>query len=72
MSKFYSMYVSINPFLKRKSRTPLVVQWFRMPLPMQGTQVQSLSRKIPDAVGQQPWVLESTCLTTEARTPWTP
>ena len=32
---------------KRNPRNPLVVQWIRIPLPMQGTWVQSLVWKDP-------------------------
>ena len=34
------------------SKTSLVVQWIRICLPMEGTQVQSLARKIPHATEQ--------------------
>ena len=38
---------------KMEQRTPLVVQWWRIHLPMQGTMVQSLIRELsPHTVGQ--------------------
>ena len=38
--------------IKPQKGTSLVVQWLRIHLPMQGTQVQSLVRKIPHATEQ--------------------
>ena len=37
---------------KSKSRTSLVVQWLRIRLPVRGTQVPPLPRKIPCAAGK--------------------
>ena len=39
-------------YKREKFRTSLVVQWLRVRLPIQGTWVQSWSRKIPHAMGQ--------------------
>ena len=40
-------YLALTVFKKYRDRTSLVVQWLRIHLSMQGTQVQSLIREDP-------------------------
>ena len=49
----FERWIVLEPLSKIDGRASLVVQWLRICLPMQGTQVQSLIQKIPHAADQR-------------------
>ena len=67
-----TLYVKYN-FKKKITGAALVVQWLRIHLPMQGTQVRALVREDPTCHGatepRAPQLLSPRATTTEARTP---